>query len=115
MERKFVLIIESVFLLAFIAVFAFYYPSLILIGITVALVLAIILGSLTHAQLSIDIYYCPNTLCPYAEKLEKGKKCPKCGTEPQKFGVRQSMDLLREKHKRKDGTNHTRIRGRGEK
>ena len=51
-----------------------------------------------------DIYYCPNRLCPYKEKLEKGEKCPTCGAETQKFGIRQSIDLLKEKHKPRDST-----------
>ena len=112
MERKFVLIIETVLLLGSIAIFAFYYRSLIFIGIALGVMLVIVSERLAHAQLSMSIYYCPNPLCPYAEKLEKEKKCPMCGTKARKFGVRQSLDLLKEKHKVRDTTDRTRVRGR---
>jgi hypothetical protein len=115
LEGKLVLVI-CVFLLVFIAVFAFYYPSLLLFGVALGVILASISWSLARrSQLSMDIYYCPNRLCPCAEKMEKGKKCPMCGTEAQKFGIRQSIGLLEEKHKTSGRTNRTRIKRKAAK
>jgi hypothetical protein len=71
----------------------------------------IIFGTLF--QLSIGINYCPNSLCPCVEKLEKGKKCPICGTEARKFGIRQSIDLLKEKHNQSDSAKREGIKGEG--
>jgi hypothetical protein len=80
---------------------------MMLFGITLDAVLSMILWSLLRrgARLSWGIYYCPNDRCPYAEKLDKGNNCPDCGTEARKFGIRQSMDLLKEKHKQRQRIN----------
>lgn len=51
-----------------------------------------------------EIYYCPNKQCPYSEKLEELEKCPKCGAKAQKFGIRQGISLLKEKHKPRHST-----------
>jgi hypothetical protein len=79
---------------------------MLLFGIMLDAVVSMILWSLLRrAGLSLGIYYCPNDMCPYVEKLDKGNNCPVCGTEARKFGIRQSIDLLKEKHKQKTRTN----------
>jgi hypothetical protein len=99
-------LVTLVFSLVFIAAFVLYYPSILLFGIALDAVLSMILWSLLRRdRLSLGIYYCPNDMCPYAEKVDKGNNCPVCGTEARKFGIRQSMDLLKEKHKQRQRTN----------
>jgi uncharacterized membrane protein YdbT with pleckstrin-like domain len=108
LRRRFILVLQTIFLVAFITVFAFYFPSLLLVWIILAVILATLFGSLS--KMSMGIYYCPNGSCPYVDKLQKGKRCPKCGMEAQEFSIKQSIDLLKEKHKPRDKVDLRRTR-----
>jgi hypothetical protein len=45
----------------------------------------------------LDVPYCPNPKCPQ-EKVQKDiTNCPQCGAKIQRFGVRQAVDLIKEK------------------